>query len=816
MFRKTIMWLFILLTIVNSQTKAQQLINDKIDVIAGSGQFFFNCVIYKPANFSTTKKYPLVLFFHGMGEAGTDVNKMYRAGLPKVLKDGYKPPFDFIMVAPQHNSYSLDPKHLEQVLNESLIKFPNIDQTRIYLTGLSAGGNTIYVSSLNISPELPKKFAGMVVMSGATQGINKANFPWWQQFRSPLWAVVGENDPSYVGQNEYVVNEVNKQVSGLASLTVRPGIGHGGWNDVYNGTVKTKDGKNMWEYLYQFSRVNGNIVTGTGSVTSPTAPSNVAPSANAGPDKSITLPTSSVQLNGSGTDADGSISTYTWSKVSGPAQFSFSSTTVASPTVSNLAEGSYIFRLTVKDNAGTTDTDDVVVTVNGATVTPTPTPTGSKMVKVNLFGGSYAYSSTEWNNWNTNSSRTSANFKYNDGSSSSIKAVISAQNAVSDNSSTYSTTMAPKEVGRYASYSNVNRTLTISGLDNSKTYNLELYASRKGISNNTTRFTAGGRTIDVKTDDNLDQKASFTSVAPVNGQIVVSLTKLNTYNYLNGFMLSESGSSTSSSSQTAPSNSAPVVNAGSDKSLTLPTNSTQLSGTASDADGSVTNYSWSKVAGPGQYTLSSTSVASPSLSNLVEGTYTFRLTVTDNGGITASDDVNVYVNGDATSSSTPVSTQEIRVNFFGGSNGYTNTQWNNWNTYSSLSSSTFKYSDGTSSGVSASLSTQSAVSDNSSSYSITMAPKEVGRYASYSNSNRTLTISGLDNSRTYTLELYASRNGISNNTTRFTVGTTTKDVKTDNNLDEKAIFTVTPVNGKITVSIAKLNSYNYINGFILK
>ncbi|HEY0356782.1 MAG TPA: hypothetical protein VGC29_11285, partial [Flavisolibacter sp.] len=369
---------------------------------------------------------------------------------------------------------------------------------------------------------------------------------------------------------------------------------------------------------------------------------------------------------------------------------------------------------------------------------------------------------------------------------------------------------------RYASYSNVNRTLTISGLDNSKTYNLELYASRKGISNNTTRFTAGGRTIDVKTDDNLDQKASFTSVAPVNGQIVVSLTKLNTYNYLNGFMLSESGSSTSSSSQTAPSNSAPVVNAGSDKSLTLPTNSTQLSGTASDADGSVTNYSWSKVSGPGQYTLSSTSVASPSLSNLVEGTYTFRLTVTDNGGITASDDVNVYVNGDATSSSTPVSTQEIRVNFFGGSNGYTNTQWNNWNTYSSLSSSTFKYSDGTSSGVSASLSTQSAVSDNSSSYSITMAPKEVGRYASYSNSNRTLTISGLDNSRTYTLELYASRNGISNNTTRFTVGTTTKDVKTDNNLDEKAIFTVTPVNGKITVSIAKLNSYNYINGFILK
>ena len=281
MFKKTFLWLLLLLTIAGSQLRAQQLINDKIDVIAGSGQFLFNCVIYKPANFSTTKKYPLVLFFHGMGEAGTDVNEMYRAGLPKVLKDGYKPSFEFIMVAPQHNSYSLDPKHLEQVLNESLIKFPNIDQSRIYLTGLSAGGNTIYVSSLNINPDLPKRFAGMVVMSGATQGINKNNFPWWKEFRTPLWAVVGQNDPSYVGQNQLVVDEVNKQVSGLASITIRPGVGHGGWNDVYNGSVKMPDGKNMWQYLYQFTRVNGAIVK-NGTATPEPTPANSAPSANAG------------------------------------------------------------------------------------------------------------------------------------------------------------------------------------------------------------------------------------------------------------------------------------------------------------------------------------------------------------------------------------------------------------------------------------------------------------------------------------------------------------------------------------------------------
>src|SRR5687768_1462639 len=111
MFRKTLTGCVILLCSLTTQLKAQELINDKIDVIAGTGTFLFNCVVYKPANFSTTKKYPLVLFFHGMGEAGTDVNKMYSSGLPKVLKDGYKPSFEFIMIAPQHNSYSLDPKH---------------------------------------------------------------------------------------------------------------------------------------------------------------------------------------------------------------------------------------------------------------------------------------------------------------------------------------------------------------------------------------------------------------------------------------------------------------------------------------------------------------------------------------------------------------------------------------------------------------------------------------------------------------------------------------------------------------------------------
>jgi hypothetical protein len=96
--------------------------------------------------------------------------------------------------------------------------------------------------------------------------------------------------------------------------------------------------------------------------------SNIAPTANAGADQAITLPANSVQLSGSGTDPDGTVASYAWSKVSGPVQGSFSNTAIANPTFNNLVEGTYVLRLTVTDNSNATATDDVTITVR-----PTPT-----------------------------------------------------------------------------------------------------------------------------------------------------------------------------------------------------------------------------------------------------------------------------------------------------------------------------------------------------------------------------------------------------------------------------------------------------------
>ncbi len=101
---------------------------------------------------------------------------------------------------------------------------------------------------------------------------------------------------------------------------------------------------------------------------------------------------------------------------------------------------------------------------------------------------------------------------------------------------------------------------------------------------------------------------------------------------------------------TSASNQLPVVSAGSPQSITLPTNSVTLSGSASDPDGYIVSYAWSQLSGPSSATITNGSSASASASALVQGTYTFRLMATDNSGGSASSNVTVTVNPSSSSS----------------------------------------------------------------------------------------------------------------------------------------------------------------------
>jgi hypothetical protein len=102
-------------------------------------------------------------------------------------------------------------------------------------------------------------------------------------------------------------------------------------------------------------------------------PPNEPPVADAGANQTIQLPVNLVTVDGTGSsDPDGTISSYLWEKVAGPSEFDITSPNTAITTITGLIEGVYLFRLTVTDDDGAEDFDDVQITVNPLPEPPPP------------------------------------------------------------------------------------------------------------------------------------------------------------------------------------------------------------------------------------------------------------------------------------------------------------------------------------------------------------------------------------------------------------------------------------------------------------
>jgi len=126
-------------------------------------------------------------------------------------------------------------------------------------------------------------------------------------------------------------------------------------------------------YVFRLTATDNSGDVSFDEVTVNVVPSpNVVPVANAGTDKTITLPSNTITINGNGTDANGSISSYLWAKQSGGTA-TLSNITTQNLTVSNLLAGSYEFKLTVTDNQGATGFDLVSLIVNSAVANISPT-----------------------------------------------------------------------------------------------------------------------------------------------------------------------------------------------------------------------------------------------------------------------------------------------------------------------------------------------------------------------------------------------------------------------------------------------------------
>lgn len=328
---------------------------------------------FLPQGYSSTGTtlYPLMIFIHGMGEYGdgssTYLWKVAKHGPIHVIKYDTWPTsfsvngksYKFVIVAPQWKSQATVSN--VNALIDYAVKHYKVDPKRVYLTGLSAGGGV--VESVSADGTVGKRIAATVEFCGtstpsvtrATNIINNG---------VAFWGIHNKYDDvvSVSKTIDWVSDILSVKSTAHAKKTIPSASGHNCWTSRYV-TTWTDGGLNIYQWMLQYAR--GTVSTTTNSV----------PVASAGSDKTITLPTNKITLYGSGKDADGSISKYYWSKVSGPSSYAFSSTTSATTTISNLVGGTYVFRLKVTDNAGATDYDDVNVYVNSSTTSTTITYT---------------------------------------------------------------------------------------------------------------------------------------------------------------------------------------------------------------------------------------------------------------------------------------------------------------------------------------------------------------------------------------------------------------------------------------------------------
>jgi predicted esterase len=624
---------------------------------------------YKPPMYSTntTAKFPLIIFLHGIGERGdgsSSLSAVLNVGIPRNIHYGLtNMQFNyngstqgFLVLSPQlsYNYGNWQPFYIQAMIDYAKANL-RVDPDRIYLTGLSLGGGGVW-NFASSSSTAARSLAAIAPICGTCDWSGLNNIA---QQALPVWAFHAMDDGVVgVGCTQSAINGINSYNPIVPPIaTYYPTGNHWIWDQVY-------DPANPQLYLWFLSKSRGLS-------TPPPTGGNVAPVANAGNAQTITLPTNSVNLSGSASyDTDGTITNYTWSQASGPANASFVSPNSANTSVGGLVQGTYSFKLTVTDNAGATNASTVNITVNGAAA-PSNTPpvavtSGNQTITLPtnsaflLGSGSYDQGGYITNYaWSQESGPNTASITTM-GSNLDVKNMIGGtyvfkltvtDNGGATNSATATVTVngtgtpPPTDGGGGAgapfAVASANQTITLptnsAFLLGSGSYDVGGYITNYAWSQqsgpSTATITPMGSNLDVK--NMIGGTYVFKLTVTDNSGLTGSTTTTITVN----------GTGTPPPTDGGGGAGAPFAVASANQTITLPTNSAFLLGSGSyDVGGWITNYAWSQQSGPSTATITPMG-SNLDVKNMVAGTYVFKLTVTDNSGLTGSTTTTITVNG---------------------------------------------------------------------------------------------------------------------------------------------------------------------------
>lgn len=207
---------------------------EKQSGITGKTRF----LLYLPTGYDKVdgKKWPLIVFLHGSGERGDDIEKVKLHGPPKMVET--QRDFPFIVVSPQAPANTnWNSTSLNRLLDEVIARLP-VDVDRIYLTGLSRGGHGTW----NMAADYPERFAAIAPVCGVGEVKKACNLK-----DVPVWAFHGDKDAVVSLKDDADMVEAVKACGGDVKFTVYPGVGHDSWTQTYANPA-------LYEWFLQHKR----------------------------------------------------------------------------------------------------------------------------------------------------------------------------------------------------------------------------------------------------------------------------------------------------------------------------------------------------------------------------------------------------------------------------------------------------------------------------------------------------------------------------------------------------------------------------------
>lgn len=194
------------------------------------------CLVYLPKDYDQTKAWPVLLFLHGIGERGDNLDLVKKHGPPKLIAGGKQ--FPFIVVSPQcPNGQWWVPSELMALLDEIAMKY-KVDQDRVYLTGLSMGGFGTWAWAAY----QPNRFAAIVPICGGGDPANAKRIA-----HIPAWVFHGGKDRTVPIEKSKKMIEALKKAGAEPKFTIYPEAGHDSWTQAYNTAE-------LYEWLLQQKR----------------------------------------------------------------------------------------------------------------------------------------------------------------------------------------------------------------------------------------------------------------------------------------------------------------------------------------------------------------------------------------------------------------------------------------------------------------------------------------------------------------------------------------------------------------------------------